>query len=180
MGLLSCFQPASALPTRKVFSLSSFYKSYSVFTQMGTAVVALVGHAIPLSLLPTFLLPSTGRFIHRVTTVLFQLLCSVASCAHPSSISCHPLSWTFCFQVAATCVSATSISFPMIFSSHAAPGKPTAGTTDAGEAAKILAEKRRQARLQKEQEEQERLEKEEQDRCGAAQSFIAISRKRLW
>ncbi|XP_023564602.1 MAP7 domain-containing protein 2 isoform X10 [Octodon degus] len=43
-------------------------------------------------------------------------------------------------------------------------GKPTAGTTDAGEAAKILAEKRRQARLQKEQEEQERLEKEEQER----------------
>ncbi|XP_064339412.1 MAP7 domain-containing protein 2 isoform X12 [Camelus dromedarius] len=42
--------------------------------------------------------------------------------------------------------------------------KPTAGTTDAGEAAKILAEKRRQARLQKEQEEQERLEKEERDR----------------
>ncbi|XP_058906787.1 MAP7 domain-containing protein 2 isoform X12 [Kogia breviceps] len=42
--------------------------------------------------------------------------------------------------------------------------KPTAGTTDAGEAAKMLAEKRRQARLQKEQEEQERLEKEEQDR----------------
>uniref|UniRef100_A0A8C3VW49 MAP7 domain containing 2 n=1 Tax=Catagonus wagneri TaxID=51154 RepID=A0A8C3VW49_9CETA len=45
-----------------------------------------------------------------------------------------------------------------------ASSKPTAGTTDAGEAAKILAEKRRQARLQKEQEEQERLEKEEQDR----------------
>ncbi|XP_052027004.1 MAP7 domain-containing protein 2 isoform X6 [Apodemus sylvaticus] len=43
-------------------------------------------------------------------------------------------------------------------------GKPTAGTTDAGEAAKILAEKRRQARLQKEQEEQERLEKKEQER----------------
>ncbi|XP_061034524.1 MAP7 domain-containing protein 2 isoform X4 [Eubalaena glacialis] len=42
--------------------------------------------------------------------------------------------------------------------------KPTAGTTDAGEATKMLAEKRRQARLQKEQEEQERLEKEEQDR----------------
>ncbi|KAM4818772.1 MAP7 domain-containing protein 2 isoform 2-T2 [Thomomys bottae] len=45
-----------------------------------------------------------------------------------------------------------------------ASGKPTAGTTDAGEAAKILAEKRRQARLQKEQEEQERLEKEQQER----------------
>ncbi|ERE65854.1 MAP7 domain-containing protein 2 [Cricetulus griseus] len=42
-------------------------------------------------------------------------------------------------------------------------GKPTAGTTDAGEAAKILAEKRRKARLQKEQEEHERLEKEEQE-----------------
>ncbi|XP_063099162.1 MAP7 domain-containing protein 2 isoform X3 [Cavia porcellus] len=48
--------------------------------------------------------------------------------------------------------------------SKAAAGKPTAGTTDAGEAAKILAEKRRQARQQKEQEEQERLEKEEQER----------------
>nr|XP_044996291.1 MAP7 domain-containing protein 2 isoform X2 [Jaculus jaculus] len=48
--------------------------------------------------------------------------------------------------------------------SSAALGKPTAGTTDAGEAAKILAEKRRQARLQKEQEEQERLDKEEQER----------------
>ncbi|KAG3271801.1 MAP7 domain containing 2, transcript variant X2 [Ictidomys tridecemlineatus] len=48
--------------------------------------------------------------------------------------------------------------------SNTALGKPTAGTTDAGEAAKILAEKRRQARLQKEQEEQERLEKEEQER----------------
>ncbi|XP_007951853.1 MAP7 domain-containing protein 2 [Orycteropus afer afer] len=45
-----------------------------------------------------------------------------------------------------------------------ASGKPTAGTTDAGEASKILTEKRRQARLQKEQEEQERLEKEKQDR----------------
>ncbi|XP_038172422.1 MAP7 domain-containing protein 2 isoform X3 [Arvicola amphibius] len=46
----------------------------------------------------------------------------------------------------------------------AAVGKPTAGTTDAEEAAKILAEKRRQARLQKEQEEQERFMKEEQER----------------
>lgn len=68
--------------------------------------------------------------------------------------------------MAATCVSAVSVSFPIIFSSDAASGKPTAGTTDAGEAAKILAEKRRQARLQKEQEEQERLEREEQDRYG--------------
>lgn len=35
----------------------------------------------------------------------------------------------------------------------------------------MLAEKRRQARLQKEQEQQERLEKEEQDRYGGAQAF---------
>ncbi|XP_059536465.1 MAP7 domain-containing protein 2 isoform X3 [Myotis daubentonii] len=48
--------------------------------------------------------------------------------------------------------------------SSAASGKPIAGTTNAGEAAKILAEKRRQARQQKEQKEQERLEKMEQDR----------------
>lgn len=60
----------------------------------------------------------------------------------------------------------------LIFSSNAASWKPTAGTTDAGEAAKILAEKRRQARLQKEQEEQQRLEKEEQDRyVGALRPF---------
>uniref|UniRef100_A0A8D2HZK0 MAP7 domain containing 2 n=1 Tax=Urocitellus parryii TaxID=9999 RepID=A0A8D2HZK0_UROPR len=53
---------------------------------------------------------------------------------------------------------------PSLLTLPLALGKPTAGTTDAGEAAKILAEKRRQARLQKEQEEQERLEKEEQER----------------
>lgn len=67
--------------------------------------------------------------------------------------------------------------FPLIFFSGAASGKPVAGTTNAGEAAKILAEKRRQARLQKEQE---RLEKIEQDRYGDARSFAAISHKRLW
>ncbi|XP_075052646.1 MAP7 domain-containing protein 2 isoform X2 [Mixophyes fleayi] len=43
-------------------------------------------------------------------------------------------------------------------------GKITAGTTDAEEAARILAEKRRQARLQKEQEDQERREREEAER----------------
>ncbi|EHB03985.1 MAP7 domain-containing protein 2 [Heterocephalus glaber] len=56
--------------------------------------------------------------------------------------------------------------------SSAALGKPTAGTTDAGEATKILAEKRRQARLQKEQEEQERLEKEEQERMQEKEESI--------
>lgn len=39
-----------------------------------------------------------------------------------------------------------------------------AGTTDAEEASKILAEKRRQARLQKEQEEKEKQEREERER----------------
>uniref|UniRef100_A0A8C4V5R2 MAP7 domain containing 2 n=1 Tax=Falco tinnunculus TaxID=100819 RepID=A0A8C4V5R2_FALTI len=43
-------------------------------------------------------------------------------------------------------------------------GKITAGTTDAEEASKILAEKRRQARLQKEQEERERQERDERER----------------
>ncbi|CAH2220625.1 MAP7 domain-containing 2 [Pelobates cultripes] len=43
-------------------------------------------------------------------------------------------------------------------------GKITAGTPNAEEAAKILTEKRRQARLQKEQEEQERREREEAER----------------
>lgn len=43
-------------------------------------------------------------------------------------------------------------------------GKPTAGTTDREEAARILAEKRRQAREQREREEQERREQEERER----------------
>ncbi|XP_032745522.1 MAP7 domain-containing protein 2 [Rattus rattus] len=58
-------------------------------------------------------------------------------------------------------------------------GKPSLlATTDAGEAAKILAEKRRQARLQKEQEEQERLEKEEQDRLTKEELKEKQKRKR--
>ncbi|XP_050997113.1 MAP7 domain-containing protein 2 isoform X4 [Acomys russatus] len=55
-------------------------------------------------------------------------------------------------------------------------GKPTAGTTDAGEAAKILAEKRRQARLQKEQE---RLEKEEQERLEKEELKRKVEEERL-
>ncbi|XP_061095936.1 MAP7 domain-containing protein 2-like isoform X2 [Conger conger] len=43
-------------------------------------------------------------------------------------------------------------------------GKPVAGTTDAEEASRLLAERRRQARLQKEQEEKQRLEQEEEER----------------
>ncbi|XP_065553955.1 MAP7 domain-containing protein 1 [Lathamus discolor] len=44
------------------------------------------------------------------------------------------------------------------------PGRPPAGTTDREEAARLLAEKRRQAREQREREERERREQEEQER----------------
>uniref|UniRef100_A0A8B9UE30 MAP7 domain containing 2 n=1 Tax=Anas zonorhyncha TaxID=75864 RepID=A0A8B9UE30_9AVES len=53
---------------------------------------------------------------------------------------------------------------PSAGKTESSEGKITAGTTDAEEAAKILAEKRRQARLQKEQEERERQEREERER----------------
>ncbi|XP_018616600.1 MAP7 domain-containing protein 2 isoform X2 [Scleropages formosus] len=43
-------------------------------------------------------------------------------------------------------------------------GKPVAGTTDAEEASRLLAERRRQARQQKEQEERQRREQEEEER----------------
>ncbi|XP_074548723.1 ensconsin isoform X2 [Halichoeres trimaculatus] len=42
--------------------------------------------------------------------------------------------------------------------------KPSAGTTDPGAASRLLAEKRREARLQREREEQERLQREEAER----------------
>ncbi|XP_069079944.1 MAP7 domain-containing protein 1 isoform X1 [Pleurodeles waltl] len=46
----------------------------------------------------------------------------------------------------------------------ASPSKPIAGTTDREEAARLLAEKRRQAREQREREEEERREQEERER----------------
>ncbi|KAG8508830.1 MAP7 domain-containing protein 2 [Galemys pyrenaicus] len=63
--------------------------------------------------------------------------------------------------------------------SSAASGKTPAGTTDAEEASKILAEKRRQARLQKEQEEQERLEKEERDRLEREELQRKVEEERI-
>lgn len=42
--------------------------------------------------------------------------------------------------------------------------KPLAGTTDPGEASRLLAEKRREARLKREREEQERLQREDAER----------------
>uniref|UniRef100_A0A672ZQ45 Microtubule-associated protein 7a n=1 Tax=Sphaeramia orbicularis TaxID=375764 RepID=A0A672ZQ45_9TELE len=47
---------------------------------------------------------------------------------------------------------------------------PSAGTTDPGEASRLLAEKRREARLQREREEQERLQREEAERSTSAQT----------
>ncbi|XP_041810481.1 ensconsin [Chelmon rostratus] len=44
------------------------------------------------------------------------------------------------------------------------PCRPSAGTTDPEEASRLLAEKRREARLQREREEQERLQREEAER----------------
>ncbi|XP_076212693.1 MAP7 domain-containing protein 2 isoform X6 [Aptenodytes patagonicus] len=58
-------------------------------------------------------------------------------------------------------------------------GKITAGTTDAEEASKILAEKRRQARLQKEQEERERQEREERERLEREEQKRKVEEERL-
>ncbi|KAM7065913.1 MAP7 domain-containing protein 2 isoform 2-T2 [Acridotheres tristis] len=58
-------------------------------------------------------------------------------------------------------------------------GKITAGTSDAEEAAKILAEKRRQARLQKEQEEKERQEREERERLEREEQKRKAEEERL-
>ncbi|KAJ7408323.1 MAP7 domain-containing protein 2 [Willisornis vidua] len=58
-------------------------------------------------------------------------------------------------------------------------GKVTAGTSDAEEASKILAEKRRQARLQKEQEEKERQEREERERLEREEQKRKAEEERL-
>ncbi|XP_061452909.1 MAP7 domain-containing protein 1 isoform X2 [Rhineura floridana] len=61
----------------------------------------------------------------------------------------------------------------------ATPGKPMAGTTDREEAARLLAEKRRQAREQREREEQERREQEEQERRLAEERAHQEAKERL-
>ncbi|XP_048349089.1 MAP7 domain-containing protein 2 isoform X6 [Sphaerodactylus townsendi] len=58
-------------------------------------------------------------------------------------------------------------------------GKLAAGTTDAEEATRILAEKRRQARLQKEQEEKERQEKEERERLEREENERKAEQERI-
>ncbi|XP_060113584.1 MAP7 domain-containing protein 1 isoform X2 [Heteronotia binoei] len=61
----------------------------------------------------------------------------------------------------------------------ATPGKPMAGTTDREEAARLLAEKRRQAREQREREEQERREQEERERRLAEERAQQEAKERL-
>nr|XP_020664531.1 MAP7 domain-containing protein 1 isoform X1 [Pogona vitticeps] len=59
------------------------------------------------------------------------------------------------------------------------PSKPMAGTTDREEAARLLTEKRRQAREQREREEQERREQEEQARRLAEERAQQEAKDRL-
>ncbi|XP_054855977.1 MAP7 domain-containing protein 1 isoform X2 [Eublepharis macularius] len=59
------------------------------------------------------------------------------------------------------------------------PSKPMAGTTDREEAARLLAEKRRQAREQREREEQERREQEERERRLAEERAQQEAKERL-
>ncbi|XP_040388137.1 MAP7 domain-containing protein 2 isoform X6 [Cygnus olor] len=68
---------------------------------------------------------------------------------------------------------------PSAGKTESSEGKITAGTTDAEEASKILAEKRRQARLQKEQEERERQEREEQERLEREEQKRKAEEERL-
>ncbi|XP_066431072.1 MAP7 domain-containing protein 1 isoform X6 [Eleutherodactylus coqui] len=69
--------------------------------------------------------------------------------------------WNVTTPAQALMPSATAVSTA---SPAPSPSKPMAGTTDKEEAARLLTEKRRQAREQREKEEQERREREEQQR----------------
>ncbi|XP_040193269.1 MAP7 domain-containing protein 1 isoform X4 [Rana temporaria] len=59
------------------------------------------------------------------------------------------------------------------------PSKPMAGTTDKDEAARLLAEKRRQAREQRERDEQERREREEQQRREREERALREAEERM-
>ncbi|KAJ8375432.1 hypothetical protein SKAU_G00060120 [Synaphobranchus kaupii] len=60
-------------------------------------------------------------------------------------------------------------------------GKPVAGTTDAEEASRLLAERRRQARLQKEQGEKQQLQQEEEeDRMKVEELQKRQAEERAW
>uniref|UniRef100_G1MWG9 Uncharacterized protein n=1 Tax=Meleagris gallopavo TaxID=9103 RepID=G1MWG9_MELGA len=68
---------------------------------------------------------------------------------------------------------------PSAPAAHSPPSRPSAGTTDREEAARLLAEKRRQAREQREREERERLQEERARQAAEEQSRReALARQR--
>ncbi|XP_007443482.1 MAP7 domain-containing protein 1 isoform X3 [Python bivittatus] len=82
-------------------------------------------------------------------------------------------------EAAADAAAPSGATSPMPAPPPPTPGKPMAGTTDREEAARLLAEKRRQAREQREREEQERKEREERERHLAEERTQQEARDRL-
>uniref|UniRef100_W5M7B7 MAP7 domain containing 2 n=1 Tax=Lepisosteus oculatus TaxID=7918 RepID=W5M7B7_LEPOC len=75
--------------------------------------------------------------------------------------------------------SASSELCPLTEPSPVTPtGKPIAGTTDAEEASRLLAERRRQARLQRELEERQQREQEEAERVRAEEERRKVAEER--
>ncbi|KAM6428174.1 MAP7 domain-containing protein 1 isoform 3-T3 [Liasis olivaceus] len=82
-------------------------------------------------------------------------------------------------EAAADAAAPSGATSPMPTPPPPTPGKPMAGTTDREEAARLLAEKRRQAREQRERDEQERKEREERERHLAEERAQQEARDRL-
>ncbi|XP_063168208.1 MAP7 domain-containing protein 1 isoform X2 [Candoia aspera] len=82
-------------------------------------------------------------------------------------------------ETAADAAAPSGAASPMPAAPPPTPGKPMAGTTDREEAARLLAEKRRQAREQREREEQERREQAERERRLAEERAEQEARDRL-
>ncbi|KAM9172832.1 MAP7 domain-containing protein 2 isoform 2-T2 [Pangshura tecta] len=99
---------------------------------------------------------------HRVTSNLSQEIPKKKADKEKENTTSHKPQLSSTEEIVGQAVAEKHV--PSAGKTESSEGKLTAGTTDAEEATKILAEKRRQARLQKEQEEQERQEREEQER----------------
>nr|XP_056702207.1 MAP7 domain-containing protein 1 [Euleptes europaea] len=82
-------------------------------------------------------------------------------------------------EVAPDTASPSGTASPVPAAPVTTPGKPMAGTTDREEAARLLAEKRRQAREQREREEQERREQDERERRLAEEQAQQEAKERL-
>lgn len=107
-------------------------------------------------------------FLAPLTLVLLALGSPVVPTVIVSSTTASPhVSNTAITTTAASPSPELLHSSPPVTAASPAPSpspKPMAGTNDPEEAARILAEKRRQAREQREREEQERREQEEKER----------------